>query len=95
MRQSIVLTLICIVCIAAFNSLQAQDIVGRWKTVDDEKRMHFQTDGFYFKSPQEMQEAFRELPEVILNTRAIAERCHVEFTLGASLLPKYELQNGQ
>lgn len=36
MRQSIVLTLICIVCIAAFNSLQAQDIVGRWKTIDDE-----------------------------------------------------------
>jgi len=65
------------------------------KTIDDEKRLHFQTDGFYFKSPQEMKEAFRDLPEVVLNTRAIAERCHVEFTLGASLLPKYELQNGQ
>ena len=65
------------------------------KTIDDEKRLHFQTDGFYFKSPEEMKETFRELPEAVLNTRAIAERCHVEFTLGASLLPKYELQNGQ
>lgn len=65
------------------------------KTIDDEKRLHFQTDGFYFKSPEEMKEAFRELPDAILNTRAIAERCHVEFKLGASLLPKYELPNEQ
>lgn len=36
MRQCIILTLIFIVGLAVFSSIQAQDIVGRWKTIDDE-----------------------------------------------------------
>jgi DNA polymerase III subunit alpha len=39
-----------------------------------------------------MKHAFREIPEAVLNTRAIAERCSVEFKLGGSLLPRYEMQ---
>jgi DNA polymerase III subunit alpha len=62
------------------------------KTVNDKNRLRFQSDGFYFKSPEEMKHAFREIPEAVLNTRAIAERCSVEFRLGANLLPRYELQ---
>ncbi len=62
------------------------------KTVNEKNRLRFQSDGFYFKSPDEMKHAFREIPEAMLNTRAIAERCSVEFKLGASLLPRYELQ---
>lgn len=65
------------------------------KTIHDKNRMHFQSDGFYFKSPDEMKRAFREVPEAVLNTRAIAERCNVEFQLGKTLLPKYQLENGQ
>jgi DNA polymerase-3 subunit alpha len=42
-----------------------------------------------------MQNAFRDIPEAILNTRAIAERCNVEFRLGANLLPVYEVESGQ
>lgn len=60
------------------------------KTVDDKNRLRMQSDGFYFKSPEEMKHAFRELPEAIMNTRAIAERCSVEFKLGETLLPRYE-----
>jgi len=65
------------------------------RTVNDKNRLRFKTDGFYFKSPEEMKNAFREVPEAILNTRAIAERCSVEFRLGENLLPRYELDNGQ
>jgi DNA polymerase-3 subunit alpha len=65
------------------------------KSVNDKNRLRFQSDGFYFKSPEEMKNAFRHLPEAVLNTRKIAERCNVEFRLGASLLPKYELENGK
>jgi DNA polymerase III subunit alpha len=65
------------------------------KTINDKNRLRFKTDGFYFRSPDEMKNAFRELPEAILNTRAIAERCSVEIRLGENLLPKYELGNGQ
>jgi DNA polymerase-3 subunit alpha len=65
------------------------------KTVKDKDRLHLNSDGFYFKSPDEMKNAFKEIPEAILNTRAIAERCNVEFTLGANLLPIYRIETGQ
>src|SRR5271157_377311 len=64
------------------------------KTVKDEKRLKMATDEFYFKSPDEMKEAFRDVPEAIANTRLIAERCNLEFQLGKSLLPKYEVPEG-
>lgn len=65
------------------------------KTVNDQNRMRFSSESFYFKSPEEMKEAFRDIPEAILNTRAIAEKCCVEFSLGANLLPVYEVETGQ
>jgi len=65
------------------------------KTIKDKNRLHFNSDGFYFKSPEEMKNAFKDIPEAILNTRAIAERCNVEFRLGETLLPIYPLENGQ
>ncbi len=63
------------------------------KTVNDKNRMHFSADSFYFKSPDEMKQAFSHIPEAVLNTRAIAEKCNVEFKLGTCLLPKYELED--
>lgn len=36
MRQCIILSVILIVTLVAFSNAQAQDIVGRWKTIDDE-----------------------------------------------------------
>ncbi len=65
------------------------------KVVKDTNRLRFKSDGFYFKSPEEMKNAFRDIPEAVINTRAIAERCNVEFKLGINLLPKYDLENGQ
>ncbi|MEW6068025.1 MAG: DNA polymerase III subunit alpha [Nitrospirota bacterium] len=65
------------------------------KTVKDKNRLQFSSDGFYFKSPEEMKNAFKDIPQAVLNTKAIAERCNVEFKLGASLLPVYELEDGQ
>jgi DNA polymerase-3 subunit alpha len=65
------------------------------KTMKDAARMKFATDEFYFKSPQEMQEAFRDVPEAIANTVSIAERCNVEFVLGETLLPHYQVETGE
>lgn len=64
------------------------------KMVKDEKRLRMSTEDFYFKSPEEMKHAFRDIPDAILNTRAIAEKCNLDFILGKSLLPKYEIPNG-
>lgn len=65
------------------------------KTIKDSNRLRFNSEGFYFKSPDEMKAAFKDIPEAILNTRAIAERCNVELALDANLLPVYEIGNGQ
>jgi len=64
------------------------------KTVKDKKRLRMSTEDFYFKSPEEMKHAFHDIPEAILNTRAIAERCNLDFILGKNMLPKYQLPNG-
>ena len=42
-----------------------------------------------------MKNAFREIPEAILNTRSISERCNVEFKLGTNLLPVYRIGDDQ
>ncbi len=44
---------------------------------------------------QEMMTAFADLPEAILNTRRIADRCNVTLELGKNLLPTFEVPNGK
>jgi DNA polymerase-3 subunit alpha len=59
------------------------------KTVNSPDRMRFETDEFYFKSPEEMKEAFKEVPEAIKNTIEIAERCNLELRLDEHHLPDF------
>ena len=46
-------------------------------TLDEPKRMRFGSQEFYFKSPQQMQELFKEVPEAINNTLEISWRCNL------------------
>ncbi len=50
---------------------------------------------YYFKSPDEMKAAFRDYPEAIENTVAIAEQCNVEIPHGKLILPKVDLPPGK
>ena len=63
-------------------------------TVDDPGRLRFSGEQFYFKTPQEMAELFREAPEALTNTHEIAERCRVEMTFGDVVLPHFEVPQG-
>lgn len=65
------------------------------KTVNDTNRMKFNTDQLYFKSPDEMIEAFKHVPEAIENTIEIAERCNLELELGVDHLPDFPLPEGE
>lgn len=64
------------------------------KTVNDKDRLRFSTDEFYFKSPEEMKASFREIPEAVLSTREIAERCNLDLRLGDLNLPYFEVPEG-
>ena len=46
-------------------------------------------------APEEIVEAFKDIPDAIANTRAIADRCNVELRLGVNLLPAYDLPAGK
>lgn len=64
-------------------------------TLDDPKRMRFQTDEFYFKSPQEMKDLFRDTPEAIANAVEVAGRCNLELDFSKVHLPRYEAPLGK
>ena len=61
------------------------------KKMTDEDRMRMGTDEFYLKSPEEMIEYFKNVPEAIENTVKIAEKCNVDFEFGNTKLPNYEV----
>lgn len=61
------------------------------KVLSDKDRMRYNTDQIYFKSPEEMKKLFRETPEAIENTVAIAEMCHLELVTGQFYLPDFPL----
>lgn len=48
------------------------------KTYADENRMRMTSQEFYFKSPEQMREAFHYYPEACDNTLRIADKCNVE-----------------
>ncbi|MFN3466327.1 MAG: DNA polymerase III subunit alpha, partial [Candidatus Brocadiales bacterium] len=77
---------------------EAHDIllcINTGKPVDDPERLRFATREFYFKSPEEMQSLFREIPEALANTVSIAQRCNLELTFGKLHLPKYHPPAGK
>ncbi|MFQ5960254.1 MAG: DNA polymerase III subunit alpha [Candidatus Methylomirabilales bacterium] len=63
-------------------------------TVAEGDRLRFAADQFYFKSPQEMQSLFPEIPEAFMNTLAIAERCNLQLEFDKIHLPRYEVPPG-
>ena len=74
------------------------------KTVDDPKRMKFETQEFYLKTPEEMEKVFSYVPEALSNTLVIAQKCNEEpcFDLkdngdpikDKSLIPGYAPEDG-
>lgn len=56
----------------------------------DEKRMRYDSHQFYLKSREEMDLAFKEIPEAITNTSAVAEMCDVKLPFGENHYPVYE-----
>ena len=76
---------------------QTQDVmlcIQTGKTVDDPNRMKFQTEEFYLKSEEELQELFPNCQEAFENTVRIAERCNLEFVFNEYHLPSFPVPEG-
>lgn len=63
-------------------------------TLLDEARMSQYTDQQYFRSADEMQILFADIPIAIENSVIIAQRCNVKFELGNACLPQFDIPDG-
>ena len=64
------------------------------KTVNDPNRMKFYTDQFYFKTRQDMDRVFGEIPSVLDQTVEIAERCSVKLQKVENPFPEFVVPPG-
>ncbi len=64
------------------------------KTVLEEDRLKFQGQEFYLKSPEDMYELFKYIPEALENTEKIAEKCSLDFSFGQVHLPVFDVPEG-
>lgn len=62
--------------------------------VTDTDRLRFEARDLYYKSTEEMVQAFSDLPEAIKNTIEIADACNVELDLSHHFFPVYPLPEG-
>lgn len=63
--------------------------------LDDKDRLTLKDDDFSMTSPEEMIEKFKDVPEAVLNTVKIGERCNTKLELGKTLLPNFPLPEGR
>ena len=71
---------------------EMQDVlicIGTSKYIDDPGRLRMNGPYYYFKSYEEMQELFPNVPEALENTLEIAEKCNVEIEFKMPLYPPY------
>ncbi len=64
-------------------------------TIADPKRFKFENDEFYLKTPAQMRELFKDIPESCDNTLLVAQRCNVTLREGENLLPQFQVPQGE
>ena len=73
---------------------EAHDILfclGTGKDRDDPNRLRYEPRQFYIKSADEMYDLFKDCPQALENTLAIAEQCSVEIPMGDYHLPRFPI----
>ncbi|MGE5205972.1 MAG: DNA polymerase III subunit alpha [Chlamydiota bacterium] len=76
----------------------AQDVmvcIQTGKSIQDTNRMKFQGNQFYVKSYGEMYQVFKDAPEVLTQTLAIAERCNLRLEKISHPFPHFDVPKGE
>lgn len=63
--------------------------------LNDSNRMSLKEFDLHLTDPKEICERWKDRPEVVRNTRAIADRCHVDIELGKIHIPKFPVPDGE
>jgi DNA polymerase-3 subunit alpha len=77
-----------------FDAHEVRVCIHEGRVLDDPKRPRLYSEQQYLRSPEEMIELFKDLPEAIENTVEIAKRCSVSLTLGKPVLPTFPIPDG-
>ncbi len=62
--------------------------------LSDPKRLRYEDTSYYLRSPAEMENLFRDMPQALRNTLVIAERCNVLLQAQEYRLPHFEVPEG-
>ncbi|MBI2634029.1 MAG: DNA polymerase III subunit alpha, partial [Parcubacteria group bacterium] len=58
--------------------------------IDEAERLSLKAADLSIKTPEEIEKAFRDLPEALENTWKLAERCNVQFEFDKLVFPKFQ-----
>jgi DNA polymerase III subunit alpha len=75
----------------------AQDVmlcIQMGKSIQDTNRLKFEGNQFFVKNGDEMQRVFKDAPDVLSRTLAIAERCHFEMAKVPTPFPHFDVPEG-
>jgi len=79
---------------AEFEAHEARVCIHDGTQLADSSRVRRFSEEQYLKSPAEMRELFKDVPDLLDNTVEVARRCSLEIRLGASMLPAYPVPPG-
>lgn len=64
--------------------------ISQQTTLDDPKRMKHSVHEFYVKSAADMERIYADIPEALINTKEIVDKCTLELKLGSPTPPNFK-----
>lgn len=77
-----------------YEAHEARVCIQQGYTLNDPRRPRHYSPQQYLRPVEEMRELFRDIPEALENTLAIATRCNLELVLGENYLPHFPVPEG-
>lgn len=84
----------CFMQVEDYEAHEARVCIHEGRTLDDHTRVRKYSKQQYYRTPQEMSELFADIPEAIVNSEQIAQRCNLVLQLGVVHLPKFPVPAG-
>ena len=86
---------VCFLSKEDFDAHEVRVCINQRSTLDDPRRDKNYTEQQYLKTSEEMCDLFEDIPEAILNSLEIAQRCNLGLEIGTPHLPNYPVPEGE